>query len=226
MYLRVLFSMVGNEVITISFACEKFMSGTCGNGKDTWNMVIAGDEQSPGIKKVVLHLRDTVDTEAHSSSRSIGAASSKLQAAHAALWKVYEGTIRIQDMFTKVTDASTRLDAIHNKLSLLRDASNSFKANPVKSEDDDAMPNPTLTDPMALHYICILLWMFFSCDTLQVLAQHCGNPNPDQASSMMPWAFYIIPSDPINIPMQLMKRKSQADMSAGLIPKHAKLEVP
>ncbi|KAI6100804.1 hypothetical protein EV401DRAFT_2138659 [Pisolithus croceorrhizus] len=218
------------------------MSGTCGNGKDTWNMVIAGDEQvrsdpseSISANTDDIIATDIIDTEGsryyviNSSlpperKHTVQAEALEQLAPSSRLLMQHYG--RIQDMFTKVTDASTRLDAIHNKLSLLRDASNSFKANPVKSEDDDAMPNPTLTDPMALHYICILLWMFFSCDTLQVLAQHCGNPNPDQASSMMPWAFYIIPSDPINIPMQLMKRKSQADMSAGLIPKHAKLEVP
>ncbi|KAI6004690.1 hypothetical protein EDD15DRAFT_2359427 [Pisolithus albus] len=46
-------------------------------------------------------------------------ASSKLHAAHAALWKVYKGTIGIQETFTRVTDASARLDTICNKLTVL-----------------------------------------------------------------------------------------------------------
>ncbi|KAI6013110.1 hypothetical protein PISMIDRAFT_13024 [Pisolithus microcarpus 441] len=90
--------------------------------------------QSPGIKKVVLHLKDTVGTiptpeRKHTleveALEEIEEASSKLQAAHAALWKVYKGTIGIQEMFTRVTDASARLDTVHNKLSLLKDANDS-----------------------------------------------------------------------------------------------------
>ncbi|KAI6106487.1 hypothetical protein EV401DRAFT_2121552 [Pisolithus croceorrhizus] len=256
------------------------MSGTCGNGKDTWNVVFMGNEQvrsdplesvdantdniiatdiidvegsryyvidssslskwnthtfsldiqSPSIKKVVLHLKDTLDTISLPPERKhmleeealeqVEEASSKLQAAHAALWKAYEGTIGIQDMFTKVTDASTRLDAVCNKLSLLRDTSDSLKVDLVKSEDDNVKPNPVLADPTVLQFKST------SMSLCRVLPRYCGNPNPDQASLMKPWAYYIITFDPIDIPTQLAKRKSWADMSTGPIPKHAKLEVP
>ncbi|KAI6117358.1 hypothetical protein EDD16DRAFT_1707684 [Pisolithus croceorrhizus] len=107
--------------------------------------------QSPGIKKIVLCLKDTGNSilspgRKHAleeeALEQVEEASSKLQAAHAALWKAYEGTIGIQDMFTRVTDVSARLDAIHNKLSLLRDANDSLEMELVKVEDVDIKPKP------------------------------------------------------------------------------------
>ncbi|KAI6118868.1 hypothetical protein EV401DRAFT_2179112 [Pisolithus croceorrhizus] len=195
-----------------------------------WNThTFSLDIQSPGIKKVVLRLKDTVDTVLPAERKhtleeealeQVEEASSKLQAAHAALWKAYEGTIGIQDTFVRVTDARARLDAVRNKLSLLRDASDSLELDLVKAEDVDVKPDPALADPMALQF------EHASASPCRVLPRYCGNPNPDQASSTKPWAYYIIPFDPIDIPTQLAKRKSQTDASTGPIPKHAKLEVP
>ncbi|KAI6141944.1 hypothetical protein EDD17DRAFT_1515942 [Pisolithus thermaeus] len=132
-----------------------------------WNThTFSFDIQSPGIKKVVLHLKDVVNTilppeRKHmlkeEALEQVKEASSKLQAAHAVLWKVYKGTIGIQDTFVRVTDASARLDTVHNKLSLLRDASGSPEVDLAKAKDINIKPNPALTDPMTLWYICILL---------------------------------------------------------------------
>lgn len=186
------------------------------------------DIQSPGIKKVVLRLKDTVNTVGslpperkftleEEALEEVEEASSKLQAAHAALWKAYEGTVGIQDTFVRVTDASTRLDAIRNKLSLLKDAHNSPEV--VKTEDVDVKPDPALEDTMALRFEPA------SASPCRVLPRYCGNPNPDPASLTKPWAYRIIPFDPIDIPTQCAKRKASIDTSAGSIPKHTKPEI-
>ncbi|KIK20253.1 hypothetical protein PISMIDRAFT_13142 [Pisolithus microcarpus 441] len=185
------------------------------------------DIQSPGIKKVVLRLKDTGNSISLPPERKhtleeevleeVEEASSKLQAAHAALWKAYEGTIGIQDTFMRVMDASTRLDAICNKLSLLKDANESLKL--VKTEDVNVKPDPTIKDTMSL-------WFEHTSTSLCcVLPRYCGNTNSAQASLMKPWAYHIIPFDPIDIPTQLAKRKGLTDMSTGPIHKHAKLEM-
>ncbi|KAI6119526.1 hypothetical protein EDD16DRAFT_1706534 [Pisolithus croceorrhizus] len=195
-----------------------------------WNThTFSLDIQSPGIKKVVLRLKDAVDTvlppeRKHTleeeALEQVEEASSKLRAAHTALWKAYEGTIGIQDTFVRVTDASARLDAVRNKLSLLRDASGSPEVDLAKAEDVDVKPDPALADPTALRFERT------SASPCRVLPRYCGNPNPDQASLTKPWAYYIIPFDPIDIPTQLAKRKGHADASTGPIPKHPKLEAP
>ncbi|KAI5997036.1 hypothetical protein EDD15DRAFT_2364489 [Pisolithus albus] len=114
------------------------------------------DVQSPGIKKVVLCLKDVVNNvslppeEIHTLEREaleeVEEASSKLEAVHATLWKAYEGTIGIQDSFVKVTDASARLGAIRNKLSLLKDAKDPLKTELDEIKDVDTRPNRTSED--------------------------------------------------------------------------------
>ncbi|KIK17731.1 hypothetical protein PISMIDRAFT_14897 [Pisolithus microcarpus 441] len=186
------------------------------------------DIQSPGIKKVVLRLKDIVGTVSPSPERKhalevealedVEEASSKLQAAHAALWKAYEGTIGIQETFTRVTDASARLDAIRNKLSLLKDTNDSLEMEPVKGEDVDVKPDPADEDTTELRFERT------SASPCRVLPRYCGNPNSLQASSAKPWAYYIIPFDPVDVPTQLAKRKAPIDTSTGPTHKHARLE--
>ncbi|KIK25336.1 hypothetical protein PISMIDRAFT_9692 [Pisolithus microcarpus 441] len=187
--------------------------------------------ESPGLKKVVLRLQDTVDTVLppkrkftleEEALEEVEEASSKLQAAHAALWKAYEGTIGIQETFTRVTDASARLDAVHNKLSLLRNSNDSLAMELVKAEDVDVKPDPGLEDTTALQFEST------SASPCRVLPCYCGNPNADHANSTKPWAYYILPFDPIDIPTQHSKRKLPNDTSTAPVRKHhkhAKLEL-
>ncbi|KAI6007023.1 hypothetical protein EDD15DRAFT_2358099 [Pisolithus albus] len=186
------------------------------------------DIQSPGIKKVVLRLKDTVNTALSPGKKhtleeealeQVEVASSKLRAAHAALWKAHEGTIGIQDTFTRVTDASARLDAVRNKLCILRDANDSLETDLVKAEDVEIKPDPALEDTMALQFERT------SASPCRVLPRHCGNPDSDEASSTEPWAYYVIPFDPIDIPTQLAKRKGPIETSTGPLHKHAKLDI-
>ncbi|KAI6110297.1 hypothetical protein EDD16DRAFT_1522313 [Pisolithus croceorrhizus] len=180
------------------------------------------------IKKVMLCLKDTVNTILppkrkytleEEALEEVKEVSSKLQAAHAALWKAYKGTIGIQETFTRVMDASARLDAICNKLSLLKNSNDSLKMEHVNAEGVSVKPDPAHEDTAEPHF------EHTSASPCCVLPHHCGNPNLDQASLMKPWAYYIIPFDPIDIPMQLAKRKAPIDTSTTLIHKHAKLEV-
>ncbi|KAI6004750.1 hypothetical protein EDD15DRAFT_2359532 [Pisolithus albus] len=186
------------------------------------------DIQSPGIKKIVFRLKDagnsislppekkhTLEEEA---LEEVEEASSKLQAAHSALWKAYEGTIGIQETFTKVTAASAKLDAARNKLSLLKDANESLERG--KTEDVDVKPDPAIEDTTSLQFERA------STSPCRVLPRYCGNPNSAESDQTKPWAYRVIPFDPIDIPTQLAKRKGQADTSTGPISKHAKLEVP
>ncbi|KIK21385.1 hypothetical protein PISMIDRAFT_12318 [Pisolithus microcarpus 441] len=185
------------------------------------------DIQSPGIKKVVLRLKDTVNnvlpheeiyTLEQEALEQVEEASSKLEAAHAALWKAYEGTIGIQDTFVQVTDASARLGAIRNKLSLLKDAKDPLKTELDEKKDVNIKPNPASED-------LSLQFQSTSASPCRVLPRYVGNPNPDLASSAKPWAYYIIPFDPIDIPTQRAKRKRPIDVSTGPVPKHMKMEV-
>ncbi|KAI6018247.1 hypothetical protein PISMIDRAFT_13723 [Pisolithus microcarpus 441] len=82
----------------------------------------------------MLHLKDTVNNLLPVDRKcmlegealeEVEAASIRLKDAHAALWKAYKGTIGIQDVFTRVVNASGRLDTVCNKLSVLRDAKES-----------------------------------------------------------------------------------------------------
>ncbi|KIK22767.1 hypothetical protein PISMIDRAFT_11465 [Pisolithus microcarpus 441] len=146
----------------------------------------------------------------------------KLQAAHAALWKAYKGTIGIQETFTRVTDASARLDAIRNKLSLLRNSNDSLMMELVKAEDVNVKPDPGLEDTTALQFEST------SASPCRVLPRYCGNPNADHVNSTKPWAYYILPFDPIDIPTQHSKRKLPNDTSTAPVRehhKHAKLEL-
>ncbi|KIK16630.1 hypothetical protein PISMIDRAFT_15703 [Pisolithus microcarpus 441] len=153
----------------------------------------------------------------------VEAASTRLEDAHAALWKAYEGTIGIQDAFTRVVDASGRLDAVRNKLSVLRDAKESNGMVPIKAEDVGCKPHLELgLDGEDSRFEST------SVSPCRILSRHTGNPNPDAGSPNKPWAYRVIPFEPSDIPTQLAKRnaKRQApiDTSPGRIPKHAKLE--
>ncbi|KAI5990938.1 hypothetical protein EDD15DRAFT_2197729 [Pisolithus albus] len=173
--------------------------------------------QSPGVKKVVLRLKDAVDnskcTLEGEALEELEAASTRLEDAHAALWKAYEGTIGIQDAFTRVVDASSRLDAVRNKLSVLRDAKESNAMVPIKAEDVGCEPHLELGS---------------DGENSRILSRHTGNPNPDAGSPNKPWAYRVIPFEPSDIPTQLAKRNAKRrvpiDTSPGRIPKHAKLE--
>ncbi|KAI5984731.1 hypothetical protein EDD15DRAFT_2374985 [Pisolithus albus] len=186
------------------------------------------DVQSPGIKKVVLRLKDVVNNaslppeEIHTLEQEaleqVEEASSKLEAAHTALWKAYEGTIGIQDTFIQVTDASARLGAICNKLSLLKDAKDPLKTELDEIKDIDIRPNPTSEDLSSQ-------FQSTSASPCRVLPRYVGNPNPGLASSEKLWAYYVIPFDPIDIPTQRAKRKRPIDVSTGPVPKHMKTEV-
>ncbi|KAI5980857.1 hypothetical protein EDD15DRAFT_2380796 [Pisolithus albus] len=186
------------------------------------------DIQSLGIKKVVLRLKDTgnsisllperKDTLEEEVLEQVEEASSKLQAAHAALWKAYEGTVGIQETFTKVTDASARLDSVRNKLSLLKDSNDALETQRVKAEDVEVKP-----DPAALEDTTALRFESASASPCRVLSCSSGNPNPDPAGSTKPWAYYVIPFDPIDIPTQCAKRKAAIDTSTDA--KRAKLEI-
>ncbi|KAI5982840.1 hypothetical protein EDD15DRAFT_2377163 [Pisolithus albus] len=105
---------------------------------------------SPSMKKVVLHLKDTVGTILPAERKhtleeealeQVKEASSKLQAAHAALWMAYEGTIGIQDI----------------------DANDSLEVEPVKGKDIDIKPNPTDKESWYFSSHCVS-----NSDTLQV----------------------------------------------------------
>ncbi|KAI5993985.1 hypothetical protein EDD15DRAFT_2196410 [Pisolithus albus] len=185
------------------------------------------DVQSPGIKKVVLRLKNVVNNvslpaeEVHTLEQEaleqVEEASSKLEAAHAALWKAYEGTIGIQDTFVWVTDASARLGVIRNKLSLLKDSKAPPKTELGENEDANIKPNPASED-------LSLQFQSTSASPCRVLPHYVGNPNPDPESSEKPWAYYVIPFDPIDIPTQRAKRKRLVDASTGPIPKHMRME--
>ncbi|KAI6096097.1 hypothetical protein EDD16DRAFT_1528253 [Pisolithus croceorrhizus] len=101
------------------------------------------DIWSPGIKKVILHLKDAVNTVLPLEWQCTLEEEALEQ-------KAYEGTIRIQDMFTRVTDASARLDAVCNKLALLGDLKNSLRSELNRTEDVNVKANPTLEDTVAL----------------------------------------------------------------------------
>ncbi|KIK17011.1 hypothetical protein PISMIDRAFT_15432 [Pisolithus microcarpus 441] len=187
---------------------------------------------SPGVKKVVLRLKDTVDNSLSADRKctleeealeDVEAASAKLRAAHVALWKAYEGTIGIQDTFTRVVDASSRLDAVRNKLSVLRDAKEPNGMVPVKAEDVGCEPNLELgLDGADSQFEST------SVSPCRILSRYTGNPNPDAGSPNKPWAYRVIPFEPSDIPTQLAnrnaKRQALIDTSPGRIPKHAKLE--
>ncbi|KIK29824.1 hypothetical protein PISMIDRAFT_6584 [Pisolithus microcarpus 441] len=188
---------------------------------------------SPGIKKVVLRLKDSVNNTISADSKctlegqaleEVEAASSRLNVAHAALWKAYEGTIGIQDAFTGVVDASNRLDAIRNKLSALRDTAESGGTDPVKAEDVDCEPHlQSGSDGEDLRFESA------SASPCRILARYTGNPNPDAGSLTTPWAYRVYPFAPSDIPTQLARRNTKrlatVDTSPGHIPKHPKLEI-
>ena len=73
-------------------------------------------------------------------------ASATLKTLHATLWKAFEGTVGIQDSFRKVVAASQTVDAIRNKLSVLRDAKESPEITLVKDEDVDCKLDPEIED--------------------------------------------------------------------------------
>ncbi|KAI5994430.1 hypothetical protein EDD15DRAFT_2366527 [Pisolithus albus] len=187
---------------------------------------------SPGVKKVVLHLKDAVDnslpidrkyTLEGEALEELEAASTRLEDAHAALWKAYEGTIGIQDVFTRVVDASSRLDAVRNKLSVLRDAKESSGMVPIKAEGVGCEHHLELgSDGKDSRFEST------SVSPCRILSRHMGNPNPDAGSLNKPWAYRVIPFEPSDIPTQLAKRNAKKrapiDTSPGCIPKHAKLE--
>ncbi|KAL4072401.1 hypothetical protein V8B97DRAFT_2006773 [Scleroderma yunnanense] len=183
---------------------------------------------SPGIKKVVFHLKDTVNnilpperkgTLEKEVLEQIEEASSKLKAAHASIWTAYEGTIGIQEVFGKVNDASCRLDAIWNKLSVLRDVEELPRMEPVQAKDVDTKLDLTSTDDdNSLKFESV------SASPCCMLPHHTGNLNLlDVPCTTKPWAYHINPFDPLDIPMQLAKRKALYTPT-GPVPKHAKLE--
>ncbi|KIK17100.1 hypothetical protein PISMIDRAFT_15371 [Pisolithus microcarpus 441] len=185
---------------------------------------------SPGIKKVVLHLKDMVIDISLPTERKcileqetleqVKEASSRLEDARAALWKAYEGTVGIQDAFTQVVDASGRLDTIHNKLSVLRDATEFNGMELIKAKEVDCKPHmePGL-DSKNLCFECT------SANPCRVLAHYTRNPNPGASSLTKPWAYHIILFKLSDIPTQLAKRKAPVDKSPDCTPKHAKLEI-
>ncbi|KIK16820.1 hypothetical protein PISMIDRAFT_15569 [Pisolithus microcarpus 441] len=169
-------------------------------------------------------------------------ASSRLEDAHVALWKAYEGTVSIQDAFTQVVDVSGRLDTIRNKLSVLQDAAEFDGMEPIKAKEVNCEPHmePGL-DGKNLQYVPYVLMALqnlhlthysFACTSAnpcRVLAHYTGNPNPDASSLTKPWAYCIILFESLEIPSQLVKRNAKrlapVDTSPGCIPKHPKLEV-
>ncbi|KAI6098918.1 hypothetical protein EDD16DRAFT_1790483 [Pisolithus croceorrhizus] len=191
------------------------------------------DILSPGIKKIVLRLKDSVNNILSADSRctlegqaleEVEAASSRLAIARAALWKAYEGTVGIQDAFTGVNAASSRLDTIRNKLSVLRDTAESSGMDPVKAEDVKCEPHlRSGSDVEDLQFEPT------SASPCRVLARYTGNPNPDAGSLTKPWSYHVIPFAPSDIPTQLAnrnrKRPVPVDASAGNLSKHPKLEI-
>ncbi|KAI6139939.1 hypothetical protein BKA82DRAFT_4364300 [Pisolithus tinctorius] len=184
------------------------------------------DISSPGIKKIVFRLKDTVNNNLSADAKctlegealeQVEAASSQLKTAHAALWKAYEGTVGIQNAFCGVVDASHTLDTIRNKLSVIRDAEESSTTEPVKAEDVGCKPDP---EPENSQFEST------SASPCRVLACTTRHTNPDTHSPTKPRAYRIFPFDPSDIPTQLAKRKAAVDASTGPIQKHAKLEVP
>ncbi|KAL4066277.1 hypothetical protein V8B97DRAFT_1874707 [Scleroderma yunnanense] len=183
---------------------------------------------SPGIKKVVFCLKGTVNnilpperkgTLEKEVLEQIEEASSKLEATHASLWTAYEGAIGIQEVFDKVNNASHRLDAIQNKLSVLRDAEELPRMEPVQAKDVDTKLDLTSTDDdNSLKFESI------SASPCCMLPCHTGNLNLlDVPHSTKPWAYHINPFDPSDIPTQLAKRKALYT-STGPVPKCAKSE--
>ncbi|KAL4080510.1 hypothetical protein J3A83DRAFT_4184548 [Scleroderma citrinum] len=179
-------------------------------------------------KHVIFHLKDTVNnilpperkgTLEKEVLEQIEEASSKLEAAHASLWIVYEGTIGIQEVFGKVNNASHRLDTIQNKLSVLRDVEELPRMEPVQGKDVDTKLDLTSTDDdNSLKFESV------SASPCHMLPHHTGNPNLlDVPCSTKPWAYHVNPFNPSDIPMQLAKRKALYT-PMGPVPKHTKLE--
>ncbi|KAI6004150.1 hypothetical protein EDD15DRAFT_2192059 [Pisolithus albus] len=179
--------MLGNEVIDTSFTWEKFTSETCGKVKGCWNVGFVGDGvfrrkdpvgsfdvNNADIIISVVTVQDrgynlpidrkyTLEGEA---LEELEAASTRHEDAHAALWKAYEGTISIQDVFTRVVNASGRLDTICNKLSVLRDAKESNGMVPIKAKDVGCEPHLELrSDGENSQYILYRLIGLSSCLT-------------------------------------------------------------
>ncbi|KAI6004371.1 hypothetical protein F5J12DRAFT_893460 [Pisolithus orientalis] len=168
------------------------------------------DILSPGIKKIMFCLKDTVNNNLSTDAKctlegealeQVEAASSQLQTAHAAL----------------VVDASHTLDTICNELLVIRDAEESSITEPVGAEDVKCKPDP---EPGNLQFEST------SASPCRVLACTTRNLNPDAHSPTKPQAYHIIPFNPSDIPTQLAKRKAAVNASTGPIQKHAKLEVP
>ncbi|KAI6106604.1 hypothetical protein EDD16DRAFT_1520642 [Pisolithus croceorrhizus] len=137
---------------------------------------------------------------------------------------MYKGTVGIQDAFTRVDAASSRLDTIWNKLSVLRDTAESSGMDPVKAEDVNCEPHlQSGSDVEDLQFEPT------STSPCRVLAHYTGNLNPDVGSLTKPWSYCVIPFTPSDIPMQLVKRNSKrpvsVDASTGNISKHPKLEI-
>ncbi|KAI5997085.1 hypothetical protein EDD15DRAFT_2364547 [Pisolithus albus] len=188
---------------------------------------------SPGIKKVVLRLKDSVNNPLSADSKctlegqaleEVEAASSRLKVAEEALWKAYEGTVGIQEAFAGVAGASSRLDAIRNKLSVLRDTADSSGMDPVKAEEVDCEPHlQSGSDGEDLRFESA------SASPCRILARYTGNPNADAGSLTRPWAYRVNPFAPSDIPTQLAKRNTKrpatVDTSSDHIPKHPKLEI-
>ncbi|KAI6141908.1 hypothetical protein BKA82DRAFT_28635 [Pisolithus tinctorius] len=171
-------------------------------------------------------LKDTVNNNLSTDAKctlegealeQVKAASSQLKTAHAALWKAYEGTVGIQNMFCGVVNASHTLDTIHNKLSVIRDAEESSTTEPIKAKDVGCKPDPEPENSQ---------FELTSASPCRVLTCTTRHTKPDTHSPTKLQAYHIFLFDPSNIPTQLAKRKAAVNASTGPIQKHAKLEVP
>ncbi|KIK10502.1 hypothetical protein PISMIDRAFT_20336 [Pisolithus microcarpus 441] len=103
--------------------------------------------------------------------------------------------------FTRVVNASSRLDAVHNKLSVLRDAKESNGMVPIKGKDVGCEPH---------------------------LELRSDGENSQFESTLSPHVEYFPTIQEIQTQMQLARRNAKRqvliDTSPGRIPKHAKLE--
>ena len=80
---------------------------------------------------------------------------------HYNLWKAYEGMVSVQDACSKVYSASTTVNTIRNKLSVLRDVKEPV---PVKDEDIDFKIDPETEHCDALKWGFLPLAVFLTSD--------------------------------------------------------------
>ncbi|KAI6098387.1 hypothetical protein EDD16DRAFT_1527214 [Pisolithus croceorrhizus] len=249
---------MGDEVIGTSFACEKFISGTCSNGKDGWNIVFMGDDKVRNDPSNSLDTSndDIIPTDTVKDSRY---RQDELGEEAVSVWlgictmSSAPGTCILNMVnnviYIKVTGSLSNqysVPSIKKFVLCLKDTGNAIlppeRKYMLEEEALDEVYKGTISIQETFTRVMDLPLLKDSNDSLKMehvkakdinglslLSPPCvtllGKPEPRPGKFNKALAIYIIPFDPIDIPMQHAKRKASIDRSAGSIPEYAKLEI-